>query len=83
MDGDSVYSRLARDSFKCSLSTQLWINSYYYIFVEMATRGLASHSCQCVGADWDESDCIAASMSVFLLLEYAQYSFNRALFGAI
>ncbi len=83
LDGDSFHPRLARDSFKCRLSTQLWINGYYYFSIEMATRRLTTHSCQCVGTDWDESDCIAASMSVFLLLEYAQYSFNRALFDAV
>ena len=35
----------------------------------MATRRLTTHSCQCVGADWDEFDCIASSVPVFLLLE--------------
>ena len=49
----------------------------------MATCGPTTHSCQYLGADWDESDCIAASMPVFLLLEYTQYSFNCALFDAI
>ena len=49
----------------------------------MATRRLTTHSCQCVGTDLDESDCIAACVPVFLLLERTKYSFDRAFFGAI